>query len=340
MTKVKSSNLGETSPIQPPQGPEEGRATSEVRISPVEDRITPSDEIVSSADPRVRAVTTPDQPNIFPLRQFSSEATDEATKQLKETSWLSTTFLAAISALINGMAHYETLNFLSQAKLETKLRDYIFQMAKSNSELTKALYEKQSEEKRMEAFNHFASATISAVQFVQTMKNKGVGTKKVDDDIAKNKTALEQQGLKDAGVTTGDNQQEIQRKVNDYAALGQKSDEYKALEKKISKMELKRDGLIEQQIDREDRKTQNVSDTIKQTVQGIGSLIQSGIKSEQGQIDALKQLQDGFIQAFTKYSDTSAHERDSAQSGFERYYDFITRLVDSVFRYQSLSHSG
>lgn len=307
----------------------------------VPDQLTTSKEAAPLSTSELSFVTTADQPNPYPPKKVSSETIKDTLKELKKSSWFAPTFLATFIAVMQDIANYERLTHLQEGQIEIKMRDYLFQLAKTTSELTKALYEKQSYEKVIEAFSNFASAAVSGVQFVQSTRNLGVATKKVEDRITAKQNEIQTEKDHQRGVITTDEPDSVKRqqKLTELEQRGY-SDKVKKLEKQLANMEDSRDSDIQRQLQHEDETTRHFSDTLKQTIQGVGAFIQSRIKLEEGEIESLKQLTEGYIQAFNKYSETSARARDDAKQAFDREYDFTNRIVESSFKLQSLSHSG
>ncbi len=358
MPHLDSLSSMEESLVSPQQQVEETKRISGV-VSPyvIPDQMTVSKGIASRADPAAPAVTGADQPHLYPPKLLSSEEANEAINKLKEVQWFSPSFLANFIAVMQEIANYERLNQFQDSMAEVKMRDYLFQLAKATSDLTKQLYEQQSAEKMAEAFSSFTSAFISGVQFVATVKNFGDSTAKVEKKINEKKrelnTAIEKE-FNEGRVSAGNTlptQQTMQlpqpgpardQAIADYRANEpNKPPKVKELEKELKKMENSRESDILQWLHHEDQKMNSITEALKHTITAVKEIYVSKIKLQEGEIDSLKQLLEGFIQAFNKYLETLSRGRDDAKAAFDRnYYEFTNRIIEKTFGFQLLSHSG
>ncbi len=76
---------------------------------------------------------------------------------------------------------------------------------------------------------------------------------------------------------------------------------------------------------------------VKNVVAGAGSAIQSGIISERGSLEALKVMNDGYLDLLRKYGDSTSRSKDQEKADFKDLVDFVNKITDSVFRAHSLS---
>ncbi|WP_195155539.1 hypothetical protein, partial [Candidatus Protochlamydia phocaeensis] len=78
------------------------------------------------------------------------------------------------------------------------------------------------------------------------------------------------------------------------------------------------------------------NEVIKNSINGVSQTIQAGLIGKEGAIDALKTMNDGYLQVLNKYAENTAKSRDDAKANFDRFVDFLMKIVDSDFKAHSI----
>lgn len=191
-----------------------------------------------------------------------------------------------------------------------------------------------------------------------TMKDPDIAlTSNLEDlktaaDTTKTKADLSQ-GIVDSEVAAGRTPTPEQKKqaLDDAAAAKDAKVKYeteknrldsgmeKAIEQWEAKAEAAKDNLAKVQGERDtayfsrlkhlDDKTNTIAQILNSAVQGAMKTVESGIKTQQGEINAEKTILQSLMEMLNKYGENSAKHRDEAKRSFSEYVSALQQTVHS-----------
>ncbi|WP_042280603.1 hypothetical protein [Candidatus Protochlamydia sp. R18] len=282
---------------------------------------------------------------------------------LKSNPFFNPSFLANFQSIMDELLNLQRNTHYLEAQVELKQRALIITISTTQSELTKALYDSRAEEKMIEAITSFVQAGIAGLSLAQTWANTGIARgnaqKTVDNNISHERSlmrsaedkkaalATEKAGIENRPLVGTDPNNMTPRPYTnaEKTRLKEIEKENTALDKKIAKhqeniQEFEKPGYFRQVLESErqilNTQTQFKNEILKNIVNGISQSLQAGLISEQGAIDSLKTMNDGYLDVLRKYADSTAKSRDEAKADFDKTLDFVNKIVDSVFKAHSL----
>lgn len=261
-------------------------------------------------------------------------------------------FLAAFTSVMNEILNLNRESRFLEAQTEIESRERLIDMAKTTSELTKLSYDLQAQEKMIEAVACFVNAAIGFVTFgaylgagVRAGKN---AEKRINDQIEEKegqvgKLDKELKGLKEGQVNVGSNPSAAQKTAaKEYQdKIDAKQAEKKVADEELAKMVNNKDDLIRQEKAREqeilNRYIQTGSEALKNSVNGVSNTMEALLKSEQGVVNSLKDLLDGYVNAERTYLENTQKARDQFLSNFTKLIDDLIQIVRSNYKTHSLN---
>lgn len=289
-----------------------------------------------------------------PREQLACIGEKELMDISKTNPWFHPSYLGVFIAIMTEILQLERINQFNEAQIERDSRGRMVDMAKNMSTLTKLLYQNQAQEKFIEAMSCFLSAGISTGQLVDTIRNYGRASQEVNKDIT-DKTneikALEDKIKSGHGVfdppqnptqqqlTDFHNKQDAILKnpqPNEPLHIAKARTDLATAKQDLAKMEnsLHKADAIRQKEYQMNQLSQLRGDIMKQIVQGTTSSITGIIKLEEGRIDALKQLLEGYNQALHKFNELATRAAESAATRVDKTTETITQTVRTGFQAQ------
>lgn len=347
MTKVES---GDTTPVNvPPIGStEEASQVGYKKIGQAaKDQIKVSEGVTPSS-----VTAECDKPTLAaPDAALTSDASlQQAVETLKANPWFLPSFLSAFNAIMYELLQTQKQIQFNESNMELYVRQKLYDLAQTNAELSKQITDNQAFEKLVQAVAAFATAALTAYNLVETTKNMGEATSKVENDIKNQRSQLDKAkfaelnkdpetkakiGVIDEPINPSADQiakrekalSEVVDKNKDYQY---KSDEVKREQKKLDELE----GSKETKIYEKERMLSTLSqmkgEALKQAVQAVSGVLTAQITFERGRMEESKGLNEGAIQALNKFSETTTKARDDAKGNFDKFADFMNRIIESV----------
>ena len=302
-----------------------------------------SKDTLETSGPASQALSSPDSdhPTILSpdVNKVNGLNLQQALKDMKANPWFAPSFLAKFTTIINSQLDQQRKIHLQEAFNEMDVRGRLFELSKSTAALAKALMDNQAQEQLTQAIAAFANSGVSMFQFVQTTGNLGRATKQVDDKIA-----AQQQKIVDM---ENPNLPPGTRKVADYDAKeleqlaipkpGIDSPEITAQKNILAKMNESREADIQAYMRNFDQQVQTMGEAQKQAINGVNAVLISTIKTDSGVKEEMQKILEGFIQSMNKFSETTAKSRDDAAANFNRFLDFMDKIIGSDFKAHSIS---
>ncbi len=262
-------------------------------------------------------------------------------------------FLANFASIMDELLNLKRDTSYLEAQVELKARELTIAITTTQSELTKMIAEAQAAEKMVEAITSFIQAGVAAISLAQTWGNAATARKDAEATLAKDKQ-LEQKNLDEVTKKRDDLLRGPNGVATDPNAIQQRNPPLTAQEKKQVEQYNKEIAGHEKSLQNMDRpeylrqlintRTQELNlqsdlkqQIVKNVVAGAGSAIQSGIISERGSLEALKVMNDGYLDLLRKYGDSTSRSKDQEKADFKDLVDFVNKITDSVFRAHSLS---
>lgn len=301
---------------------------------PVKDRLEISEKELPKVPPCECDKPAPPPPD----KVKTSEAHQkEAVKAIQTNPWLSeTSFISSFAAVIFKLLNLQKRVQYEEAQRALAVQGKTFELTTSNAGLAKAITFSQADEKMWGAYGNFISAGISAISFVDTSRNLGKATKKFENDVkdTKQKLVEEQDKYLGAKATDKNNPQAIddmikQRKNEKWD--GPDGEKVKELEKELATKESQKERNI---LDHErtlSQLSQMKMETLKQSFQGFTAVQQAAITYERGRLEEIKGLNDAQIQLYNKQQEKWSKGADDAKQMFDRFADFLTRMIQSSY---------
>ncbi|CUI15982.1 hypothetical protein PNK_0345 [Candidatus Protochlamydia naegleriophila] len=274
-------------------------------------------------------------------------------KQLASNPFFNPSFLANFSAIMDELLNLKRDTSYLEAQVELKARELTIAITTTQSELTLMIAQAQAAEKMVEAITSFIQAGVAAISLAQTWGNAATARKDAEKTLAADKK-IEQQNLdkvkaqrdeieqRSPVVSTDPNGVQTRNPPltpADEKKLAQYDKEIAGHEKSLQNMD--RPEYLRQLINTRTQELNLQSDLkqqiVKNVVAGAGSAIQSGIIAERGSLEALKVMNDGYLDLLRKYGDSTARSKDQEKADFKDLVDFVNKITDSVFKAHSLS---
>ena len=265
------------------------------------------------------------------IEMWKEEFPEQTVEEITKNPWFKPSFTAAFYAVMTEVLNLKRDTHFKEYQTELQTRIGLIDMAKANSALTRESYNLQAKEKMIEAIQSAVSAGSSAFQIAATARNYGKAQKMYDDELKIRKGRVRDE----AGIKLADPGTPIPlAKDTDSPMLKQRRQELDSWETQRG-YEIQKNAQHLNQYE-----TQIKFQILEQMNKTVGSIMQAGIKTEMGIVEAQKQMNEGWMQALNKYNDTSGKSRDDAKADFDRFLDFINRLIDAEFKAHALGHSA
>jgi len=241
--------------------------------------------------------------------------------------WFNVSYLAVFNSLMNELMNSQRKNRFMEAQTAIKAAKTTLLIAKENSELTKAYHDAQAAEKMTEAIASFLNAGVSGASLVAMNRNVGRGNARAEQEIKDQEAHIK--NLEAGGGTgVGTNKAKV-KKQTDPEALN-------TAQEQLRRMKADKNSQAFQYARYYNEQTSALSQMMTQSINGASALVQAGIKTEEGHIDALKQMNEGYLQILRTYADNSAKARDEAQQSFDKTLDFLMSVTNKLMEAFSL----
>lgn len=102
--------------------------------------------------------------------------------------------------------------------------------------------------------------------------------------------------------------------------------------KELKDLQDNKETNIYKQQQHQDQLIQQFGQIQTQTLNGVSGILQSLIKTDSGRKEEMQKLTEGFMQALNKFSETASKTRDDAKSNFDRFAEFLSRVIESIYR--------
>ncbi|WP_068467250.1 hypothetical protein [Candidatus Protochlamydia phocaeensis] len=247
-------------------------------------------------------------------------------QQLQANPWFNVSFLAVFNNIMTEILGLEQKNHYMEAQTEMQSRVNIIAISQTQSELTKALYDTRAEEKMVEAITSFAQAGMAVVQIGMTWNNASRAEVAANKAMQEDKTALDNALAKHPELGT------------DINAIKDPPPDVKAHLEAYNKTQTEswRREFVQSKVTEYNRLSDLNNEVVKNAINGVSQTIQAGLIGKEGEIDALKTINDGYLQVLNKYAENTAKSRDDAKANFDRFVDFLMKIVDSDFKAHSI----
>lgn len=332
----------------------------------IDEIVASEDEAVGSAgpiDPENPALPAPRPAHVgtprLPGEPVDDDTGEVAVRHINE--FFSPSFIAVFADLFTQLFNMRMKTGFLESQMELKQRDSVMDIAKTNAELTKEAYETQAEQKRMEAVMAFTSAAlngISALSMMGAIKKAGTAGQKEFDQNEKqvvaerDKHKAEIEKLTGMDVLTGKPKATATvasgpggvasppgpRVVTDPTekiALKNAEDNYKLAKDKYDKMQMDKSDIISAKTHDEYRKTADMNTAVLEMTKsmntGIMMSIQAGLTSQEGQIRALRDLNEGIKQAAELALNNAGKSRDEIRSDIDQLKNFMMELIKNAY---------
>lgn len=308
--------------------------------------LPPPPEKVESDRPRI---SIPDPEKI------SDPKIRKAAELLQTQKWLAPSFIAAFTAVMFELLQLQKEVRYKEANIELLVRNQLYELSKSNAHLAKLITDSQAWEKLVQAVSSFVTAAVTTVNLVETTKNMGEATKYIDDQTKKHKEDMAKaMQIENPTIQITDlpkSPPPTAQQIKDHLAqfdnivkndqkFDYKSDEVKKHQKALMELE----GNREYSISNRERTLSMISqmrgEALKSTIQGVTGVLTATITFDRGRMEEIKGLNEGEMQSMNKFSETSSKARDDAKANYDRFADYIARIIDSVFKAHKLTQSG
>ncbi len=266
------------------------------------------------------------------IEKWKEEFPEQTVAEITQNPWFKPSYTAAFYAVMTNILNLKRDTHFKEYETELQTRIGLVDMAKANASLTIESYNLQAREKYIEAIQSGISAGFSTIQVFATAHNYGKAKETYDNELKTRQGRVRQQAIDDGIQLVDDNAPLPQ--ITDSAMLKQRRQE---LDTWITQeaYEIQKNAQYLSQYE-----TQPRFQILEQLNKTVGSVLQGGIKTEMGFVESQKQMNEGYMQALNKYNDTSAKSRDDAKADFDRFLDFLNRLIDAEFKAHALGHSA
>lgn len=277
-----------------------------------------------------------DKPTIAPPNQEKVNGANlqQAVNFIKANPWFFPSFLATLTVVLNDLSSILRQMHLNEALDEQRIRELLYENAKSSAKLAKELMNNQAREQMVQAVSAFANAAVSGGQAIGTVRNVGAATDKVQQEIDAKRRQVDSKEIEefknDPGIVVAENIE-----LKDLPALKaqhpnrKESAELQKLKNQLQDLEYNKSRNITSETDHKDRLVQSLADMQKQTINGVSAVLQGMIKADSSVKEEMQKLIEGFIQAMNKYSESLAKSRDDSAANFTRFLDFLNKMVES-----------
>lgn len=238
------------------------------------------------------------------------------------------------------------------------IRNYgkMMQMAQNNADLTILSAENQAQQTMLQAISLFVSATLSGLMSLKTMSSMGKSEQQAKEDYSKfkkqEKAELaqlqeEQKVLEGRGRTAVSDNPDDVLAAPPPAASEQNAARIKELKKQISEKEdslaklkaNKNQWIKDQTRMHHDQDIQLINERLKiltSVTEALFKVLESSLERERGKIEALKQLNDGYMNILRTFMDNTSRYRDAANDNFNKLVDLLTQVIQMTFKAHSL----
>jgi hypothetical protein len=272
-------------------------------------------------------ILTREAPQIAPPDERAISGFHVDVNEQEKNPWFNPTFLAALNEVMISILNLQQKIHVDEAFNELRIRDALFEEAKTNAKVAKELMENQAQEQLVQAVASFATAGVSAAQFMQTSRNMGFAKQKVQDEIKAQEAAV----LNQYDVDVQANLEVGPRDVKALPAPGKESPMLTAKREKLKEMSDPRvqEQRVQQEMREQEYRTQYWGETLKQINNGVSNVLTSTIKTDSAVLEERQKIEEGAIQALNKYIETRARARDEAAADFNKEIDEWRRLTHS-----------
>ena len=327
--------------------------TGEAVKEKVKDKIVVSDEKPSTKVTCECGKPSLPKPDVKKIEKYLNTC----VKFQKENPWFTPSFLVQFTSVIYELLLLQKNVRFNEAQVEMKVRKELFELAKSNAELQQLITNTQAFEKLVQAVASFVNAGLSAVNLIETTKNLGEARESIEKDITDAKEALTVAKAKEleaekkskvkveelpATATPKEREDRLEKlgaaiKADDVKDYEYKSPEVKRAQAKLDDLETGRERIISQREQVRTQISQMRGQMLKQVIDAISGVLTANITWKRGELELWKGMQEGSIQSLNKFSETSSKARDDAKSMYDRFADFLAKIVDSVFKAHSIT---
>lgn len=255
---------------------------------------------------------------------------------VKGNPWFNPSFLASFNAVMSEIMQLQKKTAYEEAQSSLKESQNILAMAETSASLTVKIGETQAAQKMVEAITSFASAGVSMVGTLQTMKNSVRAGAEVDAEqpqLQRNITAAQTNlDEKRAALALIDEPEELILAEAPPAVNPARLQAQQAVEEAQTRLTTatgKRQEAVYQKTTQINQITQMQTETMKQVIQGTNAMIQAGFSTEQAALEASKTMVEAYQNMLRNLMDNSIKARDSANSSFGSACDLLNRIVDS-----------
>lgn len=255
-------------------------------------------------------------------------------ENLTKNPWFNPSYLAALAWVLNDLLNvYREIHY-NEASAEVLVRQSLFALAKDNATLAKLLMDNQARESMVQAITAFATAGVSAMQAAQTARSMNTATTMTDQEIGDKQTKVNKLELEERGIrVTDENPQELERQLLDAKKTPHVDSKQLEDEKKeLKELKDNRNHRIDTWMRNQDQLNQVCGETHKQTINGVSGVMVGTLKTDRGVKEESQKLNEGFMQALHKYSDTTTQQRNEARQNFDKVYETVTRQIEAGFK--------
>lgn len=285
-----------------------------------------------------------------PDQQKVDQALPTVVKFLHDNPWFKPSFLTSFTEVIYELLKMQKTAHYNEAQTELTVRGQLYDLAFKNASLQKQITENQAFEKFVQAFASLATVAVTTINLVESTKNFGEASKKVEEQIKTADKELMQAKIKENPATKTidiDPKLPPQKKAAEFKKLEDiinqdktteyKTDAVKNAEKTLHSLKENR----EYNISNKERMMSQISsmrgEAFKSTVQAAAQFATGSITLGRSTLEEVKGQVDAVMQSFNKFSETSSKSRDEAKQMFDRFADFLARIIESVHKTHSIT---
>ncbi len=323
-------------------------------------KVDPMDQNVKFADMPVRDVVQPyekedsgalptqsEMPSIPVPGIHGAGETQKAQQEVVNNPWFSkSSSLVDFMNVMSQLMLMQRDTHYTQGKLETQIRNEMYEMGKQNAATAQDIKNKEAEEQYINASMAFFSAGMSGVQAYQVIANEGAADREMQEAI--NQTTADRDAVKTNATDRLLRTQEAVGETATRNALLNDNDpnadlftnaektNYRRLNTEISQRQASRLTDIHRRREQLNMASQAKTEAVKQTGQGFAGVMSALIKQRQGELENLKQKREALLQSYNKYYDGVSKSKEDAKGSIDKLVDSITRTIADVNRAHQL----
>ncbi|MDP1880168.1 MAG: hypothetical protein Q8K60_04440 [Parachlamydiaceae bacterium] len=222
-------------------------------------------------------------------------------------------FLAILSFIMNELARSQGMAHYMESGVAMKQFENIQTSYKISSEITKSTAEKEAAMYLSQAISSIGQGLSSFGQIGLSAQN--IAKTKGDTEVVDfDRQIAAKEAERDAPV------------VADQAVVRRPVEE---IEKDIQGLKNQKSEIFNKKLQQFNYETQWAVEGVKNSIGAVSQLSQSSIASEKGQLEAERQVEEGYKQAFQSRYDTSVRSRDEAASNISRTLDSLKDMTKS-----------